>query len=36
MGKCCPYCVDSEGFQVQLEGDGYCPSCGYRDEEVEG
>lgn len=31
--ECCDYCIDSEGFDVELE-DGVCPVCGDKYNEV--
>lgn len=25
----CPFCLDSEGFSIELDDDGICDSCGY-------
>jgi hypothetical protein len=29
MTDMCPFCVDSEGFPVELVDGGCCPICGY-------
>ncbi len=35
ISECCPFCVDSEGFAIELDGDGICLVCGYDSRENE-
>ena len=29
----CPYCINSEGFPIELEEEGACGVCGYGEDE---